>query len=128
MYVFDSKYYTDIADLNYKQVAYTILLGNSQLGDKKNLYSALLLPGKRENGWHLKLNLPYCQLNQGCNYIIEHFLDVKLLMKNYLNLNIEDESKETLDSVYDEYTYQEDDDYSDSYLKVAEDGEEYTHE
>lgn len=127
MYVFDSKYYTDITDLNYKQVSYTILLGNSQLGDKKNLYSALLLPGKRENGWHLKLNLPYCQLNQGCNYIIEHFLDVKLLMKNYLNLNIEDESKETLDSVYEEYTYQEDDDYSDSYLKVAEDDEEYTH-
>ena len=48
----------------------------------------MLLPGERESGLHLKLDTPYCQLNQGCNYIIEQFLNVKLLMKNYLNLDI----------------------------------------
>ena len=94
MYVFDSKYYDEISDLNYKQFSYTILLGNSQLGNNKNLYSALLLPGKNRGKLHLKLDIPYCQLNQGCNYIIEQFLDVKLLMKNYLNMNIEKELKE----------------------------------
>ena len=91
MYIFDSKYYEDITNLNYKQFSYTILLGNSQLGNQKNLCSALLLPGKGKNGLHLKLAPPYCQLNQGCNYIIEQFLNVKLLMKNYLNLNITDD-------------------------------------
>lgn len=91
IYIFDSKYYNNITNLNYKQFSYTILLGNSKIGNDKNLYSALLLPGKSNTSLHLKLDLPYCQLNQGCNYIFEQFLDVKLLMKNYLNLNIEDE-------------------------------------
>ncbi len=94
MYVFDSKYYNEINDLNYKQFSYTILLGNSQLGKNRKLYSALLLPGKSKGKLHLQLDIPYCQLNQGCNYIIEQFLDVKLLMKNYLNMNIENELKE----------------------------------
>lgn len=89
IYVFDSKYYEDIKDLNYKQLSYTILIGNSQFCNGKDIYSALLLPGKNKSGLHLKLDLPYCQLNQGCNYIIEQFLSVSLLMKNYLNLNIE---------------------------------------
>lgn len=102
IYVFDSKYYNDITDLNYKQFSYTILLGNSQLGNGKELYSALLLPGKSKNGLNLKLDLPYCQLNEGCNYIIEQFLSVKLLMKNYLNLNIEDTNKSNV-MKYDKY-------------------------
>ena len=84
MYVFDSKYYTNISDLNYKQYTYTILLGNSQMGSNKKLYSALLLPGKDRGRFHLKLDIPYCQLNPGCNYIIEQYLDVKTLMKNYI--------------------------------------------
>lgn len=103
IYVFDSKYYKNITDLNYKQFSYTILLGNSELGNNKNLYSALLLPGKSRNGLHLKLDLPYCQLNQGCNYIIEQFLSVRLLMKNYLNLNIEDEIEKTNEDIEAEY-------------------------
>lgn len=85
IYLFDSKYYEDMTDLNYKQFTYTILLGNSKLGYNKELYSALLLPGGKNSCLHLNLNIPYCQLNQGCNYIIEQYLNVKLLMKNYLN-------------------------------------------
>lgn len=84
IYVFDSKYYTDISDLNYKQYTYTILLGNSQMKSNKKLYSALLLPGKNEGRFHVKLDSQYCQLNPGCNYIIEQYLDVKTLMKNYI--------------------------------------------
>lgn len=127
MYVFDSKYYGDITDLNYKQFSYTILLGNSELGNNKNLYSALLLPGKSRNGLHLKLDLPYCQLNQGCNYIIEQFLSVRLLMKNYLNLNIEDEVEKTDEDTEIEYPiYDEEENYGQ--LKVAEESEEYKYE
>ncbi len=127
IYVFDSKYYKDITDLNYKQFSYTILLGNSNIGSGKNLYSALLLPGKSKNGLHLKLDLPYCQLNQGCNYIIEQFLSVKLLMKNYLNLNIEDEIEIANGNNEIEYpVYEEEKDYRQ--LKVAEDEENYKYE
>ena len=37
-------------------------------------------------GFHLNLDLPYRQLNDGCNYIIEQYFDVKLLMNKYLNI------------------------------------------
>ena len=117
IYVFDSKYYKNIADLNYKQLAYTILLGNSELGNNKNLYSALLLPGTGEDGLHLELDSHFCQMNQGCNYIIEQFLNVKLLMKNYLNLNREDVMKKVDEK---NYSYRK--------LKVAEKNEEYKYE
>ena len=124
MYVFDSKYYEDILELNYKQFSYTILLGNSQLGNNKDLYSALLLPGRRKSGLHLKLDIPYCQLNQGCNYIIEEFLNVRLLMKNYLNLDIRDEFNNT----YEDYIYPNVENYTLEELKVAENSEEYKYE
>ena len=84
IYVFDSKYYEEIDDLNYKQIAYTILLGNSHIHSEKKIYSALLLPGHKENGYHLALNKDYKQDKDGCNYIIEQYLDVKMLMKKYI--------------------------------------------
>lgn len=128
MYVFDSKYYEDVSDLNYKQFSYTILLGNSQLGNNKNLYSALLLPGKRGSGLHLKLDIPYCQLNQGCNYIIEQFLNVRLLMKNYLNLDIKSENDESGNNITENYLYPNVENYNIEELKVAEDSEEYRYD
>lgn len=88
LYVFDSKYYEHIDDLNYKQVTYTLLLGNSKMGREKNIYSALLLPGNRKNRLHIVLNTPYQQMKPGCNFIIEQYLDVKKLMKNYLNMKV----------------------------------------
>lgn len=124
IYVFDSKYYKEITDLNYKQFSYTILLGNSKFGNNKELYSALLLPGKNKNGLHLKLDLPYCQLNQGCNYIIEQFLNVKLLMKNYLNLNIESEIIKDNENSKTEYNiYDDEENYRQ--LKLADNKEDY---
>jgi hypothetical protein len=54
------------------------------MGVNKDLYSALILPGHQESGFHLNLDKPYKQLNEGCNFIIEQFLDVKKLMENYL--------------------------------------------
>ena len=122
IYVFDSKYYQDISDLNYKQFSYTILLGNSQLCNNKNLYSALLLPGECENGLHLKLDTPYCQLNQGCNYIIEHFLNVRVLMKNYLNIDIRSKKD---NNTCNKYSYLNIKKYNIKEFKIAEDSEEY---
>lgn len=88
IYVFDAKYYENLKELNYKQVAYTLLLGNSQLKNNKNICSALFMPGIHENGLHLVLNDNFKQLKEGCNYIIEQFLDMHQMMKNYINLSI----------------------------------------
>lgn len=85
IYLFDSKYYNDIDSLNYKQFSYTILLGNSKTEGNKEIYSALILPGENTTGLHLDLDEPYCQDNLGCNRIIQQYLNVKLLMKNYLS-------------------------------------------
>lgn len=129
MYIFDSKYYVDMSYLNYKQFAYTILLGNSELCYNKNLYSAMLLPGNSNNGLHLKLDRPYCQMKKGCNYIIEQFLNVKLLMKNYMDLDIYDELNEEKYTASDEYIYGENEsDYQSEQLMVAEEEEEYRYE
>lgn len=85
IYLFDSKYYEQIDGLNYKQFAYTILLGNSKTESNKELHSALILPGENNTELHLDLVEKYCQANLGCNQIIQQFLSVKLLMRNYLN-------------------------------------------
>lgn len=90
IYVFDSKYYEELEDLNYKQIAYTLLLGNSHSRSEKSIYSALLLPGHKENGYHLALNDDFKQIKDGCNYIIEQYLDVKMLMEKYINKNKKD--------------------------------------
>ncbi len=84
IYVFDAKYYKDLSNIEYKQVAYTLLLGNSQLNRQKDIYSALFLPGTEPNGLHVLLSKEFEQMKEGCNYIIEQYMDVKMLMKNYI--------------------------------------------
>lgn len=89
IYVFDSKYYNKLNELNYKQLVYTILIGNSIYGRNKNLYSALLLPGRERVQLHIDLTSDFKQMNDGCNKVIEQYLSVKELMQNYLNIQID---------------------------------------
>lgn len=99
IFLFDSKYYYEMDGLDYKQIAYTLLIGNSKKRCHKNLYSTLILPGKckktdteSEEDFksdvnikkHLILNKIYKQLNDGCNVIMEQYIDVKEAMKNYI--------------------------------------------
>ena len=84
MYVFDAKYYENLDSIEYKQVAYTLLLGNRKEKGSKEIYSALILPGTKNNGLNLLLKEEYCQLKDGCNYIMEQYMDVKKVMKNYI--------------------------------------------
>ena len=88
IYVFDSKYYNEINDMNYKQFTYNVLIGNNKMSKEKILYSALLLPGLKENSFHLNLVDEFGQDNDSCNFIIEQYLPVKTIMKNYLNLDL----------------------------------------
>lgn len=85
MYVFDAKYYRDLKDIEYKQLAYTLLLGNRHIKGAKAICSALFLPGRKDSGLNLFLNEEFKQLKDGCNYIIEQYLDVKMLMGDYIN-------------------------------------------
>lgn len=84
VYVFDAKYYEELNDIEYKQMAYTLLLGNRRLKGTKDICSALFLPGIKTNGLHVLLNEEFEQQKDGCNFILEQYMDVKKTMKKYL--------------------------------------------
>ena len=84
-YVFDSKYYFELSDLNYKQFTYNAILDyNANLSKKTKTYSALLLPGNYQNGLHFKLKPTYGKLAEKDHEIINQFLNVKKIMQHYI--------------------------------------------
>lgn len=84
-YVFDSKYYGDVGELNYKQFVYNAIMDNyANQGRRMITYSALLLPGVKSAKLHLDLLTPFGKLNNNNHQIIEHYLDVKTVMKHYI--------------------------------------------
>lgn len=86
-YVFDSKYYGEIDELNYKQFVYDELMDNyANQQHKINTHSALLLPGTSPNKLHLDLLPNFGQLkNNKKHQITEQYLNVKTIMKHYIN-------------------------------------------
>ena len=87
-YIFDSKYYTKLEQLDYKQIVYYFFL--SKLSNPKSLkieyshtYNALILPGSKEQKVHFKF---YPEYNPGeHNFIIyEYYLDVRSAMELYI--------------------------------------------
>lgn len=87
-YIFDSKYYYDLSELNYKQYAYNTLLDNLVNGcgkdNKIKTYSALLLPGIDNQKEHVHLKKEYGGFFSGDHIIYECYLDIKEVMSNYL--------------------------------------------
>lgn len=84
-YIFDSKYYGDIRELNYKQFVYNTIMDNyANQGRRMITYSALLLPGLKSAKLHLDLLTPFGKLSNNNHQIIEHYLDVKTVMKHYI--------------------------------------------
>lgn len=47
MYIFDSKYYVDVKNINYKQLVYHFLFGNKKGVNK--IYDALIVPHEGES-------------------------------------------------------------------------------
>ena len=86
MYVFDAKYYNNLDSIEYKQVAYTLLYGNRKTKGGIEIYSVLFLPGRKTNKFNVLLNEEFKQQKNGCNFIIEQYMDVKMIMKNYINM------------------------------------------
>lgn len=82
-YIFDSKYYYDIHELNYKQFTYDIVMGNSKKYKKDNLVSCLLLPGEKETSLNLDLKEDFLISNVQ-HQIVEQYLPPKEIMIDYI--------------------------------------------
>ncbi|MCI8862952.1 MAG: hypothetical protein HFI20_10795 [Lachnospiraceae bacterium] len=84
-YIFDSKYYGNVTELNYKQFVYNAIMDNyANQGRRIITHSALLLPGLKSAKLHLDLLTPFGKLNNNNHQIIEHYLNVKTVMKHYV--------------------------------------------
>lgn len=80
-YIFDSKYYYDIDDLNYKQFTYNILLGNSESYKRPKLFSCLILPGNKKNDLNLNL-IDDIKIEQ--RLITEQYISIQDVMNDYI--------------------------------------------
>lgn len=85
-YIFDSKYYYELNELNYKQFTYDIVVDSFANRSRRiKTYSALLLPGNEVSGFHLNLNKNFGGLTVRQHQVIEQHLDVKKVMMHYVN-------------------------------------------
>lgn len=95
--IFDSKYYDEDTDLNYKQLAYHEMLTKNYRDSAINTYSALIFPGNKQQKLHFALNpVLYLIDSQGnekyhgeSTRIHSLFLDVITLMEDYLKFEIQ---------------------------------------
>lgn len=84
IYIFDSKYYYKITEMNYKQFSYNELLRGS-VQDDVQIYSALILPHYiSSSGLHFSFSSKYIGNRLTGTKILEHYLCVKDVMKNYI--------------------------------------------
>lgn len=83
VYIFDSKYYQDLKNLNYKQYAYNEMLRYAMPGISA-LYSALILPGSKPSGVHFELEGKYRGTRTYGNTITEQYLCVKDVLIHYV--------------------------------------------
>ncbi len=85
LYIFDSKYYSNANDLNYKQFAYNEILRYVHEG-LRAINNVLLLPGRMDSGLHFSLSDKYIgesRKDVGCK-IIEQYLNPIDIMKDYV--------------------------------------------
>lgn len=84
LYIFDSKYYSQVNELNYKQLAYNEIL-RYYFKDTKEIYNILFLPGENS----VNLHFSYSQNCIGSRTygisIMEQYLEIKKIMIDYLN-------------------------------------------
>lgn len=85
LYIFDSKYYTNISKLNYKQLSYNEILRYHYPGvlDIKNI---LFLPGDEHSDLHFCFSLGYVGPRKIGTKIIEQFILPKRVMQDYLKV------------------------------------------
>lgn len=85
IFIFDSKYYYNVSDLNYKQFSYNELLRGGISKDTK-LYSALILPHNfTHSNLHFSLPAAYLGDRKTGTKIIEQYLNIKEVMQSYIS-------------------------------------------
>lgn len=80
-YLFDSKYYLSIEELDYKQMSYYYILKTSPIFKNKRIVNGLILP--TELNYHTNIHVDRRDVDG--LYIIEHYLNVKNVMEDYVN-------------------------------------------
>lgn len=85
LFIFDSKYHTNIETLNYKQFAYNEML-RYKYPTIKEIYSALIIPSDHEySKVHFELSDSYVGDRKiGCR-ILEQYINAKEVMKDYIS-------------------------------------------
>ena len=81
--IFESKYYTNISELNYKQLAYNEILRYHYPGTIE-INNILLLPGEEHADSHFSYSSGYVGSRTIGTKIIEQFLSPKSVMEDYL--------------------------------------------
>lgn len=84
LYIFDSKYYTNIEDLNYKQYAYNEIL-RYYYPNITEINNILFLPGEESSCIHFSLSPKYIGERQFGTKIIEQYISPKNVMIDYIN-------------------------------------------
>ncbi len=85
LYIFDSKYYESLSELNYKQFAYGELLrSHPDYREMSDLFNILILPGRKKADKHFALNSSLISDNRPYSEIVEQYLEPKELMIDYL--------------------------------------------
>lgn len=86
LYIFDSKYYSEIKDLNYKQLAYNEIL-RYYYPNTVEINNILFLPGLDNADLHFSY-APNCIGNRTFGTkIVEQYISPKKVMKSYLNIS-----------------------------------------
>lgn len=84
LYIFDSKYYTGVYNLNYKQYAYNEIL-RYRFPNAEHIYNALILPGVSTcSNTHFEIAPEYAGERTIGNKIIEQYFIPKNIMIDYL--------------------------------------------
>ena len=83
LYLFDSKYYSNVDNLNYKQLAYIEILRYHYHG-MKEMYNILFLPGNKKDEQHFCYSSKYVGPRTMGTSIKEQYLETKQLMEDYL--------------------------------------------
>lgn len=81
IYLFDSKYYNTMSELNYKQVVYHYFIMDLYNHDPMKIINALVLPTS-ENYIHTKCHID--RIKRDGLYIHELYLPLKSIMENYI--------------------------------------------
>ncbi|WP_410496834.1 hypothetical protein QTL86_06515 [Cellulosilyticum sp. ST5] len=83
LFIFDSKYYVDIKELNYKQLSYNELLRYHYPG-MTEMYNILILPGMNSSKIHFSFAAGYKGPRIVGTKIIEQYVRPQIVMEDYI--------------------------------------------